>query len=141
MLLGYCCPGRTTIDNDAQATNLTRASAEELLERLQHTQRLRPILRLWSLHPPHKTRRTTVMAISDNSESNAQRSCRLMPNTGVVLASCSQHIYSTKVGTLPAATRAPFGHQRDAFGLVVGKLQIKHRTFATFSNTRTKHVV
>ena len=43
--------------------------------------------------------------------------------------------YTTRVGILSAATRAPFGHQRDAFGLVVGKLQIKYRTFATFSNT------
>ena len=53
----------------------------------------------------------------------------------------SQPLYTTKVEILSAATRAPFGHQRDAFGLVVGKLQIKYRTFATFSNTRTKHVV
>ena len=50
-------------------------------------------------------------------------------------ASCSQPLYTTKVEILSAATRAPFGHQRDAFGLVVGKLQIKYRTFATFSNT------
>ena len=53
----------------------------------------------------------------------------------------SQPLYTTKIEILSAATRAPFGHQRDAFSLVVGKLQIKYRTCATFSNTRTKHVV
>jgi hypothetical protein len=42
-------------------------------------------------------------------------------------ASCSQSLYVTKVGILPAATSPLFGRQGDALGVVVGKLTKKKK--------------
>jgi hypothetical protein len=68
-----------------------------------------------------------MMKVLNSDDDNGNDVGRAHVCTQQSLASCRQHLYTTRFVTSSAATLLLSGRQGDAFGVVVGKLTKKNR--------------